>query len=280
MIKNKIYIRLCLKISPPNPGKEILIAKLDSLGFDGFIENSDGLDCYVLGSKWENKILDIFYPLEQKGIDVDWFIDVVENKNWNSLWEKNYSPAFIGNSCAIRSDFHHKINRDYEIIIKPKMSFGTGHHETTQLIIKELLKNPPLKKNVLDIGTGTGVLSILCNKLGAKKIDSVDNCEFSVDSAKENFEINKCKKINLHHGTIDVINSNNYDKILVNIEKNVIIEEAESYVKRLALHGNIYLSGFYLSDEDVILKKIESLKLRFKKRKRKNKWSLLIFEKI
>ena len=160
MIKNKIYIRLCLKISPPNPGKEILIAKLDSLGFDGFIENSDGLDCYVLGSKWENKILDIFYPLEQKGIDVDWFIDIVENKNWNSLWEKNHSPAFIGNSCAIRSDFHHKINRDYEIIIKPKMSFGTGHHETTQLIIKELLKNPPLKKNVLDIGTGTGVLSI------------------------------------------------------------------------------------------------------------------------
>ena len=84
--------------------------------------------------------------MEQKGIDVDWFIDIVENKNWNSLWEKNHSPAFIGNSCAIRSDFHHKINRDYEIIIKPKMSFGTGHHETTQLIIKELLKNPPLKK--------------------------------------------------------------------------------------------------------------------------------------
>ena len=93
MIKNKIYIRLCLKISPPNPGKEILIAKLDSLGFDGFIENSDGLDCYVLGSKWENKILDIFYPLEQKGIDVDWFIDIVENKNWN-LWEKSFSSFY------------------------------------------------------------------------------------------------------------------------------------------------------------------------------------------
>ena len=145
---------------PLNPGKEILIAKLDQLKFEGFVENLMVLECYIPTNKWENKILDIFYPLEEKGIDVDWFIDIVEDKNWNSSMGKNYSPVFIGNSCVIRSDFHKKTKINYEIIIKPKMSFGTGHHETTQLIIKELLKCPPFKKNVLDIGSGTGILSI------------------------------------------------------------------------------------------------------------------------
>ena len=279
MIRDKIYIRLSLKISPLNPGKEILIAKLDKLKFEGFVEKSDILECYIPTTKWNNKILDVFYPLELKGIDIDWFIDTVEDKNWNSLWEQNYSPVFIGESCVIKSVFHKKTKTNYEIIIKPKMSFGTGHHETTQLIIQELIKNPPLKKNVLDIGCGTGILSILSEKLGAKKVDSIDNCEFSMSSAKENFKINKCYKIDFHLGTIDIINSKTYDYILVNIDKNIIIKDAESYFNKLELHGNVYLSGFYSADEDQIVKKIESLSLKLKRKKRKNKWSLLIFEK-
>ncbi len=279
MTRNKTYIRLSLKISPLNPGKEILIAKLDQLGFKGFVEKSDILECYVPTTKWNNKILDVFYPLEQKGIGVDWFIDSVEDKNWNSLWEQNYSPVFIGKTCVIRSDFHKKTKTNYEIIIKPNMSFGTGHHETTQLIIQELIKNPPLKKNVLDIGSGTGILSILSEKLGAKKVDSIDNCEFSMSSAKENFKINDCNKIDFHFGTINIMNSKTYDIILVNIDKNIIIKEAEYYFNKLALNGKIYLSGFYSADEDSIVKKIESLNLKLIRTKKKNKWSLLIFEK-
>ncbi len=279
MTRNKTYIRLSLKISPLNPGKEILIAKLDQLGFKGFVEKSDILECYVPTTKWNNKILDVFYPLEQKGICVDWFIDSVEDKNWNSLWEQNYSPVFIGKTCVIRSDFHKKTKTNYEIIIKPNMSFGTGHHETTQLIIQELIKNPPLKKNVLDIGSGTGILSILSEKLGAKKVDSIDNCEFSMSSAKENFKINDCNKIDFHLGTINIMNSKTYDIILVNIDKNIIIKEAEYYFNKLALNGKIYLSGFYSADEDSIVKKIESLNLKLIRTKKKNKWSLLIFEK-
>ena len=268
-----------MKISPLNPGKEILIAKLDQLEFLGFVEKSDILECYIPTTNWNNKILDVFYPLEQDGIDIDWFIDTVEDKNWNSVWEQNYSPVFIGKTCVIRSVFHKKTKINHEIIIKPKMSFGTGHHETTQLIIQELIKNPPVKKNVLDIGSGTGILSILSEKLGAKKVDSIDNCEFSMTSAKENFKINECKKTDFHLGTIDIINSKTYDNILVNIDKNIIIKEAESYFHKLALHGKIYLSGFYSLDEDPIIKKIESLSLKLKRKKRKNKWSLLIFEK-
>tara|TARA_B100000925_G_scaffold278036_1_gene246519 strand:+ start:319 stop:1164 length:846 start_codon:yes stop_codon:yes gene_type:complete len=279
LTKNKIYIKLSLKISPLNPGKEILIAELNQLQFDGFIEKSDGLECYIPSTKWNKSILDIFYPLEEKGIDVNWFIGFIEDKNWNSLWEQNYSPVFIGDSCVIRSDFHNKVNIDYDIIIKPKMSFGTGHHETTQLIIEELIKNSPFKKNVLDIGSGTGILSILSEKLGAKKVDSIDVCEFSMHSAKENFKINKCNKIDFYLGTIDAITSKTYDNILVNIEKNVIIKEAKSYFDRLALGGSIFLSGFYFSDEDIILKKFKTLNLKLKEKKRKNKWSLLIFEK-
>ena len=159
------------------------------------------------------------------------------------------------------------------------MTFGTGHHETTQLIIEELLKNPPIKKNVLDIGSGTGILSIMSEKLGAKKVDSIDTCELSMHSAKENFKINKCNKINFHLGTIDVINSKTYNTILVNIEKNVIIKEAKYYFNKLDLYGSIYLSGFYSSDEEIVIKKIETLNLKLKEKKRKNKWSLLIFEK-
>ena len=159
------------------------------------------------------------------------------------------------------------------------MSFGTGHHETTQLIIQELIKNPPLKKNVLDIGSGTGILSILSEKLGAKKVDSIDNCEFSMSSAKENFKINDCNKIDFHFGTINIMNSKTYDIILVNIDKNIIIKEAEYYFNKLALNGKIYLSGFYSADEDSIVKKIESLNLKLIRTKKKNKWSLLIFEK-
>ncbi len=279
MIKNKIYIKLSLKVSPLNPGLEILIAKLDQLKFEGFEEKKDGLDCYIPTNKWKNEILDVFYPLEEEGIYIDWFIDIVKDKNWNSLWEQNYSPVFIGDSCVIRSDFHKKIKINYEIIIKPKMTFGTGHHETTQLIIEELLKSPPLEKNVLDIGSGTGILSILSEKLGAKKIDSIDTCELSMHSAKENFKLNKSNKINFHLGAIDVINSKTYDTILVNIDKNVILKEAKSYSKKLDLQGCIYLSGFYSSDEELIIKKIETLNLNLKEKKRKNKWSLLIFEK-
>ena len=280
MNKNKIYIKLSLRISPLNPGKEILIAKLDQMKFEGFVENSDGIECYIPTNKWDNKVLDIFYPLEVKGIDVDWFINSIEDRNWNSLWEKTYLPVIIGNSCVIRSNFHKKTNFKYEIIIKPNMSFGTGHHETTQLIIKELLKKPPFKKNVLDIGSGTGILSILSEKLGAKKVDSIDICKSSMHSAKENFKINQCSKINFHLGTVDEISSKNYDNILVNIEKNVILNEAKSYLKKLALCGVLYVTGFFFSDEDIIVKKIENLNLKLKEKKRKNIWSLLIFEKI
>lgn len=280
MISNKIYIKLSLKISPLNPGKEILIAKLDQLEFEGFVEKTDGLECYISVNNWEKRVLDVFYPLEQEGIDVDWFIDTVEDKNWNSLWEQNYSPVFIGNSCVIRSNFHKKTNINHEIIIQPRMSFGTGHHETTKLIVEDLIKNPPLKKNVLDIGCGTGILSILAEKLGANKIDSIDKCEFSMNSAKENFKINRCDKISLHHGTIDLFNFKNYDNILVNINKNEIIKEAKSYFKKLALYGTIHLSGFYTVDEGSIKKKFEDLGLKLKRKKRKNKWSLLIFEKL
>ena len=279
MIKNKNYIKLSLNISPLNPGKEILIAKLDKLKFDGFVEKSFGLECYIKIAKWKNKILDIFYPLEQRGIDIDWYIETIGDKNWNLLWEQNYPPVSIGNTFVIRSNFHKRTNMKYEIIIKPEKSFGTGYHETTKLIIEELLKNPPLKKNVLDVGSGTGILSIISEKLGAKKVDSIDKCEFSMHSSKENFKINKCTKINFRLGTIDVVNSKNYDKILVNIAKNVILEEAKFYSKKLARNGKLYLSGFYFSDEDTLLKKIETSKLRFKERKRKNKWSLLIFER-
>ena len=143
-------------------------------------EKSYGLECYIKSDKWKNNILDIFYPLEQKGIDIEWNIETVEDKNWNLLWEKNYLPVFIGNSCVIRSDFHKSTNMNYEIIINPKMSFGTGHHETTRLIIEELLENPPLKKKILDVGSGTGILSILSEKLGAKKVDSISILELSM----------------------------------------------------------------------------------------------------
>ena len=119
-----------------------MIAKLDQLKFEGFVEKTDGLECYISANNWEKRVLDVFYPLEQEGIDVDWFIDTVEDKNWNSLWEQNYSPVFIGNSCVIRSNFHKKTNINHEIIIQPKMSFGTGHHETTKLIVEDLIKNP------------------------------------------------------------------------------------------------------------------------------------------
>ena len=280
MIKKKIYIKLSLNISPLNPAKEILIAKLDKLRFEGFVENSYGLECYITTTKWQNSILDIFYPLEEKGIYIDWSIEAVGQKNWNSLWELNYLPVSIGDSCIVRSDFHKKTNMKYDIVIKPKMSFGTGHHETTQLIIEALLETPPFKKKILDVGSGTGILSILSEKLGAKNIDSIDNCDTSMYSAIENFKINNCKKINFYLGNIDVINSKNYDNILVNIEKNVIIRELKSYFEKLAQNGKLYLSGFYFKDEYTILKKIETLKLKLSESKRKNKWSLLIFERV
>ncbi len=272
MIKDENYIKLSLNILPLNPSKEILIAKLDKLKFEGFVEKFDGLECYIKTAKWKNKILDIFYPLEQKGVDIDWHIERVGDKNWNLLWEQNYPPVFVGKSCVIRSDSHMRTNMKYEIIIKPKMCFGTGHHETTKLIIEELLKNPPLKKNILDVGSGTGILSILSEKLGAKNIDSIDNCELSMHSSVENFKINKCTNINFNMGTIDEINSKKYDNILVNIEKNVILNESKFYFNKLARNGKLCLSGFYFSDDNIIIKKFETLNLNLKEKKRKNKW--------
>ena len=231
------------------PISELLIAELADFGYDGFLEEGDELKTYIetpqfyegIIAEWASK-LGITYS---KG--------TLKEQNWNAAWEKSFEPVVIGKQIAIRASFHEPLpDVEREIVITPKMSFGTGHHATTYLMVKAMLDLSFDQKTVLDFGTGTGILSILAEMKGAKHILAIDNDEWSMDNARENVQANACRNIQLElRDTLPF--GRKYDVILANINRHILLEHADSLVNSVEKGGSLFLSGILTEDRDIII---------------------------
>ena len=266
------YVKITFTDLQPEQ-KEILIAQLADAGYEGFEEKDSSLDAFINSKSFDKSIIkEISFKYQ-----TPYKKDKIAETNWNQVWESNFEPVIVSNYVAVRADFHKPItNAKFEIVITPKMSFGTGHHATTYMMI-ELMKEIDFKERaVLDLGTGTGILAILAEKEGAKKIIAIDNDDWSITNADENFKKNNCAKITLRKAS-DATAEIKFDIILANINKNVIIENLGLLVKQLNKHGQILLSGLLEGDKEEILGAGTQLNLEFTKELIRNNWIAMKF---
>lgn len=260
---------------------DMLMAELAEVGFDSFEEQEQGFEASIATEAFADATIKELMERYEGMTSLSYQVEEVEKKNWNEEWEKNYDPIFIADQCVVRASFH-KIDKafPYEIIINPKMSFGTGHHETTHLMLSHQLEVDHAEAAVMDAGCGTGILSIMASKVGAMHVLAYDIDDWCVENSRENFELNACENIDVVQGTIETLKiEGEFDIILANINKNVLLEEIPAYVKLLVSGGKLLLSGFY--EEDVL--DIETLcakhQLKTIKQSTRNRWAALVLEK-
>ena len=276
-MSNNIYIGYYFKVEPLQPAVEILIAELGYAGFESFVENEDGLTAYIKKHEWNENILDDVQILNSQEFKIEYGFNEIEQTNWNQEWEKNFSPIVVDGLCAVRAPFHDKFDTKYDIIIEPKMSFGTGHHETTHMMIQHILKNDFEGKTVLDMGCGTGVLAILAEMKGAKKIDVVDIDNWCYLNSIENVERNGCKVINVIEGDSSVLEGKTYDIIIANINRNILLNDMGVYASCLNKNGILFLSGFYNEDVAMLQEACKKHMLKFEEKSERNYWVSLKF---
>ncbi|WP_299531557.1 50S ribosomal protein L11 methyltransferase [Ulvibacterium sp.] len=273
MVSNIVYIEYAFRILPLQPASEILIAELGELGFESFVETQEGVLAYLQKENWKEDILDSIFILRSPDFKISYQSKEIEQENWNATWEKNFSPIHVGNWCTVRAPFHEKPNSKFDIVIEPKMSFGTGHHETTYMMLHHILDHDFEGKSVLDMGTGTGVLAILGEMKGAIDVDAIDMDHWCYVNALENVERNDCHHIQVLEGDSSTIPSGKkYDVILANINRNILLKDISAYANCLKPDGSLFLSGFYYEDIIVISAKCTDVGLKFEKNIEKNNW--------
>ena len=203
----------------------------------------------------------------------------IEQVNWNAAWEKNFHPIEVDQKCVVRAPFHSKANVDYEIVIEPKMSFGTGHHETTYMMLQYMLETDFQGKTVLDMGCGTAVLAILAEFRGASKIDAIDIDSWCYKNSLENIERNNCKNIKTFLGDVSLLENKKYQIIIANINRNILLKDMESYCFSLENEGQLFLSGFYNEDLNLIIATCTKFNLTFVDKIERNNWVAAKFKK-
>ena len=266
------YLEFNFKVAPVNLGSEILIAELGQIGFESFVENDTGFLAYIPKQDYKDTALEEVQLFNNPEFKISWKSKVIEQQNWNSQWEKNFDPIKVDNRCIVRAPFHEKEEVDYEIIIEPKMSFGTGHHETTHMMLQHILDIDFNNLSVLDMGCGTGILAILAEKRGAKTIDAIDIDNWCYLNSIENIERNNCTNITVLQGDANLLKTKKFDVIIANINRNILLQDIPTYVKCLTANGLLLLSGFYLKDLEMISQKCEAFGLKFEKKFKKNNW--------
>ncbi|MCL4126801.1 UNVERIFIED_CONTAM: hypothetical protein GTU68_001326 [Idotea baltica] len=276
-MSNIIYIGYEFKVTPLQPGVEILIAELGYDGFESFVETEFGVTAYIQKEEWNASILEDIQILDSDEFEITFEFNEIEQTNWNKEWEKNFNPIIVDDACSVRAPFHKKPNTKYDIIIEPKMSFGTGHHETTHMMIQHILKNDFQGKSVLDMGCGTGVLAILAEIKGAKPLDAVDYDNWCYLNSLENVERNNSKHITVIEGDASALKGKTYDIIIANINRNILLQDMETYVSCLNKNGMLFLSGFYNTDIPIIQAECEKHLLKFEEKLERNNWVSLKF---
>lgn len=276
---SNIYIGYHFTIEPLELGSEILIAELGEKAFESFIETETGISAFVQKELWDTNILEDIQILSNPEFKISYTFEEIEQVNWNEEWEKNFEPIDVDGKCHVRAPFHEKTNAEFDIVIEPKMSFGTGHHETTHMMIQHLLETDLVGKKTLDMGCGTAILAILAEMKGAQPIDAIDIDNWCYLNSIENAERNNCKHISVYEGDASLLKGKKYDVIIANINRNILLNDMQQYVDCLNENGILFLSGFYTEDIPVISESCTTKGLTYVKQFERNNWVALKFVK-
>lgn len=270
-----------IEISCQEDFRDILMAEMSELNYETFMETDEGFIAYIAENAFSWADLEDLILKYEKPAQIRYEKRNVKEKNWNEEWEKNYEPVIVEDQCLIRASFHQvEKSYPYEVEINPRMSFGTGHHETTWLMASYQLEIDHTHKKVLDIGCGTGILAILASRRGASFVTGIDNNDWAYQNALDNVALNGTHNVELKAGSVYESGlSSTYDLILANINRNVLLAEMPEYVKFLNSQGSILISGFYEEDEQDMIRLMEPLGFSLQSRKRKNRWSAMYFVK-
>ncbi len=259
-----------------------IVAEAGDAGFESFISEPPALKAYINKDAYSKEEMDriagMFSSLD--GISVTCKVSDVENRNWNEIWESNFEPIIVGDLFSVRAPFHKNVRKTkHDIVIEPKMAFGTGHHQTTMMMAMSLLQDvDPAGKSVLDMGCGTGILSILAFKMGASSVDAIDIDEIAADSAKENASVNGAG-LNVFCGDASMIGKDRYDIVLANINRNVLLADMGRYYDGLKASGKLVISGFYVKDREMLLEEASEKGFKYVSARNEGEWSSMIFSK-
>ncbi|MDC3366342.1 50S ribosomal protein L11 methyltransferase [Flavobacteriaceae bacterium] len=274
-----IYIAYEFSVTPKNPATEILIAELGHVGFESFVENDTGVTAYIQKHEWNSQILDDLYILGSPEFKIKYAHHEVIQTNWNKEWEKNFNPIQVDGQVSIRAPFHENPSLKFDIVIEPKMSFGTGHHETTHMMIQHLLALDLENKKVLDMGCGTGILAIFAEMKGAQPTDAIDVDSWCYQNSLENVQRNGCRYITVLEGDSSLLKGKKYDVVIANINRNILLSDMKTYTDSLSKNGVLLLSGFYKDDITIIENEVVKHGLVFDKMIQRNSWVALKYTK-
>jgi ribosomal protein L11 methyltransferase len=272
---DNIYIEYNFTFSPKEPISEILIAELGNVGFESFVETENGVTAYIQKTDWSAEILADVFVLNSDEFSIEYNQNEVPQTNWNAAWEKNFEPIQVDDLVSIRAPFHENPNLKYDIVIEPKMSFGTGHHETTHMMVQHLLQLDLENKKVLDMGCGTGILAIFAEMKGAKPLDAIDIDNWCYENSIENVTRNNCENISVYEGDATLLVDKKYDVIIANINRNILLMDMKVYTNCLEAGGILLLSGFYEQDIPVIDAEVIKYGLKLEKFIQRNNWVAL-----
>jgi ribosomal protein L11 methyltransferase len=275
IIMDNIYIEYNFTLSPKEPTTEILIAELGSVGFESFVETENGITAYIQKTEWRTSILEDIFVLHSKEFSIEYDYNEVAQTNWNAEWEKNFEAIQVDDLVSIRAPFHDNPNLKYDIVIEPKMSFGTGHHETTHMMVQHLLKLDLENKKVLDMGCGTGILAVFAEMKGAKPLDAIDIDNWCYENSVENVARNNCENIAVYEGDASLLAGKKYDVIIANINRNILLMDMKVYANCLLEKGVLLLSGFYEEDIPVIDAEVSKYGLKLETFIERNNWVAL-----
>ena len=272
---DNIYIEYNFTFLPKEPISEILIAELGNVGFESFVETENGVTAYIQKTDWNAEILADVFVLNSDEFSIEYNLNEVPQTNWNAEWEKNFEPIQVDDLVSIRAPFHKNPNLKYDIVIEPKMSFGTGHHETTHMMVQHLLQLDLENKKVLDMGCGTGILAIFAEMKGAKPLDAIDIDNWCYENSVENVTRNNCENISVYEGDATLLVDKKYDVIIANINRNILLMDMKVYTNCLQKGGILLLSGFYEQDIPVIDAELIKYGLKLEKFIQRNNWVAL-----
>ncbi|MGB0882318.1 MAG: 50S ribosomal protein L11 methyltransferase [Vicingaceae bacterium] len=270
------YVEFKASVEPLEVGRDILIAELAEVGFESFVETETGVEAYIQKELFSLKEIEKVGILNNPNFKVNFSTKNIADQNWNAEWEKNFELINVENGCVVRAPFHKKVEGvDFDIIIDPKMSFGTGHHETTYLMIKRLLALDLEDKFVMDMGCGTGVLAILAKLKKANYVEAIDIDEWAYNNTLENVRNNNCNDIVVELGGVEKITKNQFDVFIANINRNILLNDMEKYAAVIKNKGSLLLSGFFSSDKEMLVEAAEKLNLKLTYSESKNDWTML-----
>lgn len=274
------YIELAVNVEPKEQGSDVLIAQLAELGFESFVETEKGFNAYIQEPDFNLQQLNLALSFYSDFFKFNYSSTIIQQQNWNKEWETNFQPIDVDGKCYIRAPFHEaQKGFVYDVMIEPKMSFGTGHHSTTQLMIQKLMQLDVKNKSLLDMGCGTGVLAIVASMMGANPITAIDIDDWSYENTIENCGKNNINNVLVHKGNAQILAGKRFHSILANINKNVLLKDLPIYTEVLEKSGNLIISGFFETDVGELSAKATEQGLTLKDKVTQEQWAMLHFIK-